>query len=319
MSSQLPDKSFEDEVKDFHSDIQEAFGTTPEPVINPNAHSEGVGGAAPIDLYIGHLSSLKSTSFREQYEKPLEGFYYLLSLDSYGKGYSDGTITKHEYPALKSKVDRKRINKSRLEMSEEDRKKSSVRAKKELRKKTIMLRPISMLTLTFKYPIYDRNIAYDVLHKFVRDMVARFGKFDYVAVIEKHKKGDFHFHLAINTSYHFNTVRHIWRKATGTGEGNVDFTAKRFKGRDSSVRTAIRIAGYISKYLSKDDVSEIGQKRYSSSRGIPKPRKERFYIPICQYTFELAEQIVEEVTGKKDKKIFDIPDSTIPIRWISTF
>lgn len=318
MSSQLPDKSFEDEVKDLHSDIQDVFGDTPEPVINPNVQSEDVGGAAPINLYIGHLST-KCSSLREQYDKPLEGFYYLVSLDSFGKGYSNGTITKHEFPALKSKADRKRISKSRTEMSEEDRKKSTIRAKKELRKKTIMLKPINMLTLTFKHPVYEREKAYKVLHKFVRDMNIRFGKFDYVAVAERHKKGDFHFHLAINEKYHWNTVRYLWRKATGTGEGNTHFSDEKFRGQRDSMEKSIRIAGYICKYFSKDDVSEICQKRYSSSRGIPKPRKERFYIPITQYTFELVEELIQEVTGKRIKKIYDIPDSTITIRWISTF
>lgn len=189
MSSQYADKPFEDEVKAFHSEIQDVFGSIPEPVINSTVQSEGVGGEVPIDLYIGHIrtsDSCTDDSLRSKYSKHLEGFYYLVSLDSYGKG-------------------------------------------------------------------------------------------------------------------------------------NVHFSDDKRFSKNHTFQTGQRIAGYLKKYFTKDDASEFGENRYSFSKGIPEPRKERFYIPIMDYTFELVEQLIQEVTGKKIKRIFDISDNPRAELWLSTF
>jgi len=333
-----------DGLQSFHAELASVFGDIGTPSLSPDnalccssAEAEtpcpslaaqragsglGFGGEADIDLYIGHLDTSLPTdkaTYRERYSDALEGFYYLVSVDSYGKGYSDGTVTKHEYPALRPKADRTRISKCRNDMSDSDRRKSEQRAKTQLRKKTTMLKPIDMLTLTFGEQVYDRSEAYKILHRFVRVMSDRFGEFDYVAVAERHKKGGIHFHLAITKKYHWNTVRYIWRKATGTDKGNVHFSNKGFARGGCSVKTAIRIAGYITKYFSKDDASELYEKRYSSSRGIPKPRKERYYIPIVDYTFELVKSLISEVTGKIITQDFEFDGDGRIIRWFKTY
>lgn len=282
---------------------------------------QGFGGEADIDLYIGHIRTPDITAqndLRIKYGKKLEGFYYLVSVDSYGKGNSEGIVGKHEFPDLKPKADKVRINKCRSQMSDDDLKKSEQRAASKIRKKAIMLRPIDMLTLTSAVPIYSRKEALKTFRKFAREMQKRFNKFDYIMVMERHKKGDIHFHLAITRSYHWNTIRYIWKNALGN-LGNVHFSQDKRFSKNQTFKTAQRIAGYLKKYFTKDDASEFGENRYSFSKGIPQPRKERFYIPIVDYTFELVEQLIKEVTGKNIIRVFDIPDNPRAELWFSTF
>ena len=341
MSSQVADKAFKEEVQGLHSEIQKVFGDTPPPVIKSKVQSDayetqispdravarrerkGLGGEADIDLYIGHIRTpdTDNCSLRSRFSDPSECFHYLVSIDHYGKGNAEATISKHDnaFDLVKPKTDKVRINKSRAEMLPEDLEKSERRAASKLRKKAIMLRPVDMLTLNCQVPIYDRKEALKVFRKFAREMQKRFKKFDYIMVMERHKKGDIHFHLAITRSYHWDTVRYIWRKANGTGVGNVHFSNNKRFSKNQTFQTAKRIAGYLKKYFTKDDASEFGENRYSFSKGIPVPRKERFYIPIVDYTFELVEELIKEVTGRKIHRIFDIDDNPVLRHWLSTF
>jgi len=257
------------------------------------------------------------------YSKPIVGFHFLVSIDSYGKGYSDAVILKQDnYERLQ--VNREKISKTRDDMSDEDKQRSEARARKKLRQKVIMLKPDDMLTLTFGTQVYTREEAYSCLKSFNRLMVARWPNFKYAGVPEKHKKGGYHFHLAIVGSYHWNTVRALWRRATGTGTGNVHFSNKGFsRTHGCPVRKAIRIAGYMTKYFTKDDCSGLFEKRYSSSQGIMLPRKEKYYIPLLNYTFEqaceIAEAIIAEVTGRKVQHVFDPPNTGRQFRWFKNY
>lgn len=112
------------------------------------------------------------------------------------------------------------------------------------------------------------------------------GEFPYVAVLEQHKKGNFHLHVAWaelpGKKVNLNLVRGVWNAVLGgKGRGNVD--VQYIKVRDGLDRSA-RVARYISKYTSKhfDDAGRFNKKRYWSSRqSMAAPRR---YVLNCAST-----------------------------------
>jgi hypothetical protein len=87
-----------------------------------------------------------------------------------------------------------------------------------------------------------------------------------VAILERHKKGNFHLHIAWCGRINLNLMRPLWWGICGgRGQGNVDAQHIRVKqGADRSHR----IARYISKYIGKhfEDSPRFNKKRYWASR-----------------------------------------------------
>lgn len=190
------------------------------------------------------------------------------------------------------------------------------RAKRDLKHKAMMIRADRLLTLTYRENITDRERAYKHLEQFVKRCHKAFNGFDYVAVSEKQKRGAIHFHLAVNRFYHVNIVRAIWRSIVGQDNGNIDMTPPRGRGP----KNVVQIARYLSKYMAKDmDENAISKKRYSSSRGIPKPEKKTFYIPMGPNTFRLVSMLFQRHIGKNFSRWAEITDSDRHILWFSTF
>jgi len=106
--------------------------------------------------------------------------------------------------------------------------------------------------------------------KLRRLIVRAKGEFPYVAVLEKHKKGNYHLHVAWveapGQKVNLNLVRGCWWAVLGgRGQGNVD--AQYIKVR-AGVERADRVAKYISKYTTKhfEEDSRFNKKRYWASR-----------------------------------------------------
>ena len=92
----------------------------------------------------------------------------------------------------------------------------------------------------------------------------------YVSVLERHKKGNYHLHAAIVGKISINLIRAIWLSITGgKASGNVDI-ARRSNVSDHQRRAGL--ARYVSKYVSKQiGQTEFNKKRYWSSRhALPK-------------------------------------------------
>ena len=90
--------------------------------------------------------------------------------------------------------------------------------------------------------------------------------FPYVGVLEAHKKGNFHLHLAWLGKVNLNLIRPLWWAICGgRGAGNVD--SQYIKVR-AGLERADRVAKYISKYTSKhfEDGARFNKKRYWASR-----------------------------------------------------
>lgn len=103
--------------------------------------------------------------------------------------------------------------------------------------------------------------------RFRRLLVRVLGDFPYVAILEKHRKGNCHLHVAWCGRVKVDIVRKIWLAALGGGRGCGNIDAKHMRTQAGGDR-ASRIARYISKYVSKHFESEprFNKKRYWASR-----------------------------------------------------
>lgn len=114
------------------------------------------------------------------------------------------------------------------------------------------------------------------------------GSFPYVAVLEKHRKGNYHLHLAWVGKVNLNLMRHIWRLSCGGKDGG-NINSQYIKSPTGGDRTA-KIARYISKYVTKhfETFAQYNKKRYWSSRQTL-PEIQRYILAATNSYSALAE------------------------------
>jgi len=90
-------------------------------------------------------------------------------------------------------------------------------------------------------------------------------EFQYVAIPELHKKGNYHLHVALCGRIHINTARRIWWAICGGhGQGNIDV---KYRPNQSATERLAGLAKYLSKYLTKQfGADAFNKKRYWASR-----------------------------------------------------
>lgn len=158
-----------------------------------------------------------------------------------------------------------------------NRERSARRARTQVRRLIKAKNLDTMLTLTYKENVEDRaRMArdFDVFMKRIRRI---FPRFQYVCVFERQKRGAWHAHMAVQRvqSHYlhrgvlvksYDLLRAVWRAVVG--EGNVDIS----KARRHSQRNIAKLAGYLSKYLSKTfDDGVQGDSYRASGKALPKP------------------------------------------------
>lgn len=103
--------------------------------------------------------------------------------------------------------------------------------------------------------------------RFRRLMVRVVGDFPYVAILEKHEKGNYHLHVAWVGRVNVGLVRKMWLAAIGGGKGSGNIDAKLIRVPYGYNR-ASRIARYLTKYVGKHFEADprFNKKRYWASR-----------------------------------------------------
>lgn len=131
--------------------------------------------------------------------------------------------------------------------------------------------------------------AWDKLRRLI---VKAKGEFPYVAVLERHKKGNYHLHVAWaeapGQKVNLNLVRGCWWAVCGgRGQGNVDAQFIRVR---AGLERADKVAKYISKYTSKhfEDDPRFNKKRYWASRQDLEPARR-----VVLRSFDLAGAVAE--------------------------
>lgn len=212
--------------------------------------------------------------------------------------------------AARPGVKRERVAKaSRAEMTEEDRRRSFFRAKRELRWRLLSMQADRLLTLTTRGPV-PRGLLLEAWEKLRRRLLRLWPDFQAVVVPERHNgqganHGGWHLHVALNKFRNVSVLRYEWHKALravghdpweGT-PGNVDIQKAQF-------RHPAKLARYLSKYLAKGEADQVvGSKRFTSCGEIAPPKKSHEVFP-AGFGLAPAVQWVRQVHGKRWRFFF---------------
>ena len=309
---------FENELLSFHAELAAVFGDIGQPVVTHDkpslvslgdetplpesqaqlcASGQGFGGEADLVLINAHIPNdkINPRHFQVEPDSPC----WRIKVQDFGAGIVEVVAIK-QFEKFRKNTKKKKESRTRDEMIPEQLALSVQRAKTAIRHKCISIRGDRMLTLTYRENMCDRDTAYIHFEKFAKQCKKEFGEFPYVAVTEKQERGAIHFHLVLNKYYPVNELRKFWHNAIGKRDdgkspGNIDIQKKAsfIKANSNHKQTITKMARYLAKYLDKDiEGQQAGKKRYSSSRGIEKPRVQIYFIPFGDNTFRLVGDIV---------------------------
>lgn len=234
---------------------------------------------------------------------------YRLKLREFPNGHAEAVVTT-EYPDPQRTLERAikrdlRALAFKWDGSRQDNIERAVRrAKQDVRHRCKAMAVNSLWTLTFRRNVTDRATALRCLDLFRRRVVKVLGDWRYIAVLERQDRGAWHIHLATHALptrllqggvkvKSWDVMRAVWRSAAGDLGGNFDEAkrGKRWGNGDRAIRGTGAIARYIAGYVAKDmHESELGQKRYSSSRDIEVPAA---YTAVFEASDETMKDLVE--------------------------
>lgn len=249
------------------------------------------GREAPLDLIEEHLTYrdelapyregehggrlLKNWSVPQDWQGVKPGCQnFVLKIQPFAKGGYEGTIRLIDLEKVGSAMDGGGVRGTREVpdvVSMENQRKAAARSKRKMRHLVKNMMADHLVTFTKRelegseYWTPDQWAkAWDRLRRLLSRVL---GDFPYVAILEKHKKGNYHLHVAWCGRVNVGIVRKMWLSALGGGRGCGNIDAKKIKVPAGGDRAA-RIARYISKYVSKhfDEDPRYNKKRYWASR-----------------------------------------------------
>jgi hypothetical protein len=210
---------------------------------------------------------------------PSEQYHQVLKIQPFVAGGYEVTVTTQDLGKIASLMDNSRKTGERVkgEQKVNDVITSVSRSKKKIRYLIKSMGCDRLLTLTKResdpdnfWTIEQWAAAWDRFNRLCRKAGC---ELQYVAVPEKHEKGNYHLHVAIVGHISVNIIRGIWQAITGgKGSGNVDIAYKR-NCTDHERRAGL--AKYVSKYITKQvGQTEFNKKRYwPSKHKLPSPRR----------------------------------------------
>lgn len=155
-----------------------------------------------------------------------------------------------------------------LERQLENMARAARRATATVRLRVKAIEADRMLTLTYRENMQDRSRLLRDWDAF-RRRLKKHQSFEYVATVERQKRGAFHIHVAVSGRQNYRLVRAVWLSVVGEGNGNIDV---RNPFREKALRH--KLAGYLSKYVSKAYAEGAkDERRVWASRGIKIPEK----------------------------------------------
>jgi hypothetical protein len=289
------------------------------------ANAEGV---ASLDLYKGHLTSLRYIPVTRSlgadpvnWFMPSDGFnpseqlHKVLKIQTFASGGYEVTLTTQDLGkiALTMDSERKTGKREKGQQKENDVISSQRRAKTNVRLRIKSMGLEALLTLSIRENDSDTYRSPDdwgaLWDKYVR-MCKRHGvEFEYVAVLETHKKGNYHLHAAITGQINLKKARRFWYMCLGcrgdekgsATPGNIDVS---YKYHLSKHKRRQGVAKYVSKYIAKQTGHvEFNKKRYWSSRHKLPPAK-RYILrskDMIDSLFELCDFL-----GLDCRKVIDV-------------
>lgn len=263
-------------------------------------------GVASLDLIEEHLSTeISQTEYRRgshggkllenwwfpdtwQGVSEADPFRFVMKIQPFAKGGYEATCRRMNLDVVGRAIVGERRFGSRIEnlanekLTDEEREekeakricnleKGAQRAKRKMRLQVKNMQADHLVTFTRREAdgstYWTADQWAEAWKKFHRLLARAEGDFPYVAILEKHEKGNYHLHVAWVGRVHVGIVRKMWIAALGgvPGSGNID--AKHIRVAPGHDRAA-RIARYISKYVSKhfQDQPRFNKKRYWATK-----------------------------------------------------
>ena len=226
-----------------------------------------------------------------------EKYQYRLKVQPFSAGGYEAVVKLvdvEQVARLKESQELGILKKPRTERPPEEREEAIIsakrRAKQMVRFKCKEMGANRLLTLTTRETLTP-DVLLVCFQKFLYLVERAIGeKLLYLAVPEQHPTNPDHLHLhvAINTFLNVNIIRRCWHAALtardarqrGTGgQGGVlsDCTGKNSPGnvdlqyikvRGGKCEQTVKVARYISKYITKGDFERFNKKRYWSTKGV---------------------------------------------------
>jgi hypothetical protein len=204
---------------------------------------------------------------------------------------------------------------------EESVERSQRRAKTAVRLAVTELAPTALVTFTTREILTLDQLLWCWGH-FTRSLRRACVDFEYVAVPEPHKNKDhLHLHVAYRGRTPFNVLRRFWHMALEALHGRVvrcilrgsespgNIQVEPVKARDS-LRRIRKIARYVSKYITKDLISEFNRRRYWPSKGIDLPAAQAFWLDSLSMSDAIREACIlvgewDYETGMSGQRLFN--------------
>lgn len=220
--------------------------------------------------------------------------------------------------ALPNQNRAKRGDSEKKEQNNED---SAKRAKQAVRLRCKSISADRMITLTYRENMMDWNRLLKDWDSFRRRM-AKYKQFHYVATVERQERGAFHIHVAVHGRQFYQLIRYIWQKIVGLtedgkpgGQINVRDPNKFGFGKHG----AHKLAGYISKYISKDmETHDLNKKRYWSSRGIRVPEKNYYQLPYGTDAFAAFSHVMQLAADHNNDGMTFFSNQALGVCWVAT-
>lgn len=199
---------------------------------------------------------------------------------------------------------------------------SAARAKRTCRQKIKSAQFASLLTCTYRENMQDFDKVRADWHSMLRKLQRVIPGFQAVYSFERQVRGAWHVHAAIEKLPPFlmvpegagskrlvrvrswDYVRRLWRSIVGLDNGNIDIDGHRrtrhgMMGKYRPGESLAKLAGYVSKYLTKDYADGLsGRKRWGSTQGCKAPKAITYIIPECPF-HELIEMAFHVPDGHR--------------------
>jgi hypothetical protein len=198
---------------------------------------------------------------------------------------------------------------------------SAKRARQAVRLRCKAISADRMLTLTYRENMVDWERLVKDWDAF-RRRISKYKQFHYVATVERQSRGAFHIHVAVQGRQVYQLIRSIWQRIVGVGEDgkpggqiNVRDPHKFGFGKNG----AHKLAGYISKYITKDqETHSLNKKRYWSSRGIVVPEKKFYQLPYGTTEFEAYAYVMQVAAQHHSDGMSFFANSALGVCWVAT-
>lgn len=175
---------------------------------------------------------------------------------------------------------------ARDDLDAENRDRSVRRARQIACQRIKAIKADRLLTLTYRENVKDRDRVVKDWQRFVR-RVRKVQGFEYVAVLERQKRGAYHVHVAIRGRQNYRVLRSVWLSIVGPGMGNIDV---RNPWRERALRH--KLAAYLSKYVGKGFEGEApGARRVWCSEGIAVPERTLLTVAWSSWPEIVAEAV----------------------------